>query len=564
MLKRLFIENVAIIEKVDIEFMNGLCVLSGETGAGKSIIIDSINALTGGRVSREMIRTGANSAVVSAVFEDISQEAKAAAEQMGFDPSDGLLLKREMYLSGHNSCHINGQPATLAMLRQLGTVLINIHGQHDGLYLLDENLHIDYLDEYADIQSLLDEYLREYEKLLSQNRQIKALSLSVSEKQKRLIEIEKQISALEEVEPKANEYSELTQLRSRLYAEEKQGRAISEALMCLAGTDEEAGACTNVSKAGGVLAQLKTASGSEICSVLTDAYALLDDAASRLTDMMSKLEYSPELLDQTEERLDKLEKLASKCSCQPDELDKMLKSLYDEQGSLLMIDKSIDGLKADYMAQRTVVTHLAEEIHNKRENAANELSVKIEESLAFLSMPNARFCVEISPISEQKTKFTKKGTDTVRFLLSANRGEDPKPLSKVASGGELSRIMLSFKNVLGKSDRATAIFDEIDTGVSGKAASRVAHMLKAIACDRQVLCVTHLPQIACAAAHQYRISKSTVGTRTQTSVEKLDRAGRIEDLCRLIGGEHITDATIVSAEQMLSQAENSFTNNSEV
>ncbi|MBQ2865442.1 MAG: DNA repair protein RecN [Clostridia bacterium] len=558
MLKRLYIENVAIIEKVEIEFFDGLCVLSGETGAGKSIIIDSINALCGGRVSRDLIRTGANSAVVSAVFDNVPESVRLEAQQMGLSADDGLLLRREMYLSGHNACHINGQPAALSMLRQLGTKLINIHGQHDGLYLLDENLHIDYLDEYAHLQPLLDEYLAEYDKLLVQNRRIKALSLSENEKQKRLAVIEKQIFELEQAQPKENEFIELTELRTRLYSEEKLAESLSQALLYLEGTDDAAGAYSCVNSAIGNLTQVKTADCVELINQLNSVSETLNDTVSKLTGMLSRLEYSPELLDSTESRLDKLEKLASKCGCEPCELDKTLKLLYDEQGSLVMLDENIDSLKAEYLEQRARVTDLAQKLHNTREKAADELSVRIEENLSFLSMPNARFCIEIAPTSEQKTKFTKKGTDTVRFLLSANRGEDPKPLSKVASGGELSRIMLSFKNVLGASDSATAIFDEIDTGVSGKAASRVAHMLRSIAGSRQVLCVTHLPQIACAAQHQYRISKSTVGTRTQTMVEKLDRAGRIDDLCRLIGGEHITEATIAGAEQMLLQAENEY------
>jgi len=379
-----------------------------------------------------------------------------------------------------------------------------------------------------------------------------------NEKQKRLAVIEKQIFELEQAQPKENEFIELTELRTRLYSEEKLAESLSQALLYLEGTDDAAGAYSCVNSAIGNLTQVKTADCVELINQLNSVSETLNDTVSKLTGMLSRLEYSPELLDSTESRLDKLEKLASKCGCEPCELDKTLKLLYDEQGSLVMLDENIDSLKAEYLEQRARVTDLAQKLHNTREKAADELSVRIEENLSFLSMPNARFCIEIAPTSEQKTKFTKKGTDTVRFLLSANRGEDPKPLSKVASGGELSRIMLSFKNVLGASDSATAIFDEIDTGVSGKAASRVAHMLRSIAGSRQVLCVTHLPQIACAAQHQYRISKSTVGTRTQTMVEKLDRAGRIDDLCRLIGGEHITEATIAGAEQMLLQAENEY------
>lgn len=550
MLKRLYIENIAIIEKVEIEFMPGLCVLSGETGAGKSIIIDSINALTGARISRDIIRTGENSALVSAVFEQLPDEVNNIAKSIGVDiEDDTLVLKREMYISGHNSCHINGQPATLQMLRHLGSILINIHGQHDGLHLLNEELHIEYLDQFCKNGEFLEEYYTAYDKLLSLNRRIKALSLSENEKVKRLDNINAQIKQLEEAEITEGEWEELTEKRTKLYAEEKLARTLYDALSNIEDSDEVYGAYSRLAFARDAMLKSKVSvCEDDLAKKISTAMSFISDTTAKISDMLSRLEYTPELLDATESRMQKLENIAVLCKCEPNELDKILNSLYDEQSSLISSDQNIDALKVQYSLERKVLSSLAERLHNSRKNGAEQLSVQMEKDLSFLSMPNARFAVEIVPVS----KFGKKGTDTVRFLLSANKGEDLKPLSKVASGGELSRIMLSFKNVLSNSDYgATAIFDEVDTGVSGKAASRVAQMLYAIAKNRQVLCVTHLPQIACAADYQYRISKSVVENRTVTSVELLDEQGRIEDLCRLIGGENISIATKESAAQML-------------
>ncbi len=558
MLKRLYIENIAIIEKVEIEFMPGLCVLSGETGAGKSIIIDSINALTGSRVSRDIIRTGANSATVSAVFEGIPERVSEIATSMGVNVSDGeIVMRREMYVSGHNSCHINGQPATLNMLRQLGSLLINIHGQHDGMHLLNEELHIDYLDEYCNNKKQLDDYVAGYEKLLSLNRRIKALSLSESEKTKRLALIEGLIAQLEDAQILPDEWNDLTLKRTNLYSEEKLARVLYDSLSYLEGNDDMSGAYSNIANSRTLLQKSKvTLLDDELAKKLTEALDNVSLVTTQISDMLSRLEYTPELLDATEARLQKLENIAHQCKCEPDELDKILNSLYDEQSSLVTADESLDSLKIEYSQERDVLSKLADELRISRENGAERLSVQMEKDLSFLNMPNARFSVEITSLS----KFGKKGIDTVRFLLSANRGEDLKPLSKVASGGELSRIMLSFKNVLSDSDGgATAIFDEVDTGVSGKAASRVAQMLYSISRDRQVLCVTHLPQIASAADYQYRISKSVIDNRTSTSVELLDESGRIDDLCRLIGGENITQATRESAAEMLYQTKNKIT-----
>jgi DNA repair protein RecN (Recombination protein N) len=478
-------------------------------------------------------------------------------KSFGIEMSDDtLLIKREMFLSGHNSCHINGQPATLQMLKQIGNILINIHGQHDGLYLLNDDFHIEYLDQFCKIDSLLDDYIKKYDSLLQLSRKIKSLSLSENEKNKRLKEIEVLIKKLEAAEVSENEWSVLVDTRNRLYSEEKLATLLNEVSFYLDGNDDVQGAYAKIASALESLKKTKNSLCDDVlASKLSTAMDSIAEVTTEVFKTLSSLEYSQELLNRTETRLEQLENLANQCKCDPNELDKILKSLYDEQGSLSSIDQNVDSLKTLYTEQRNELVSTAERIHSVRTSGAEELSKQIEQGLKFLNMPNAKFSVDI----ELLPKFGKKGIDSVRFFLSANRGEDLKPLSKVASGGELSRIMLCFKNVLRDSNaNATSIFDEIDTGVSGKAASRVAQMLYSIGAEGQVLCVTHLPQIASVADYQYRISKSTVDNRTVTSVELLDEAGRIEDLSRLIGGENITLATKESAAQMLRQKNENY------
>ncbi len=557
MLKHLYIENIAIIEKLETDFYPGLCVLSGETGAGKSIIIDSINAVTGARMSREMIRTNEKSAVVAALFEDISDEAVRTAEEMGISVTDKtLLLKREIFLSGHNICHINGIPATLQMLRQIGILLIKINGQHDGLHLLDDANHIDYLDSFAKVDGLLCRYADEYDALLTLNRKIKALSLSEKEKEERLAFIDKRLSELVNADLKDGEWEDLNDLRIKLRTEEKLVASASRALSFIDGDDEKAGACADLMNAYKTLAAAKVPSCERIAETANNIFISASELAAQISELIAETGYSQELSDKTDERISLLNNLASKCSCRPEELISVRDSLWEEKEALMRSDENIEQLKEDYLKKRTVLTKLAADLHEKRTDAAAALSSQMEEKMAFLNMPNARFYVDIRSLSSEKqTKFTKKGTDTVQFLLSANKGEDLKPLSKVASGGELSRIMLSFKNVLSEEDKKiTAVFDEVDSGVSGKAASRVARMLSSIAKKSQVLCVTHLPQIACAADDQYRISKQTVSGRTVTLLEHLDEKGRIKDIARLIGGENVTESTEKSAEQLLAES----------
>ncbi|MBQ1250918.1 MAG: DNA repair protein RecN [Clostridia bacterium] len=558
MLRSLSIENIAVIEKADIDFEDGFSVLSGETGAGKSIIIDSINAILGLRVSRELIRTGASSASVTAYFDHVDRKAIEKAQQMGFVcHDDTLLIRREMHLDGRNVCRINGKPAVLSMLRELSGMLVNIHGQHDGQHLLDENLHIDYLDAFAGLEPELEVFSEAYDALLQLNRNIKSLSLSKAEKERRIALLTSQIGELQEADIKEGEYQELLSLRSSLMRAEKTGTALRDALLLISGDEEAAGALTKVSETVKTLAGCPGLEGDapNALNLSREIEALLTDLSSELSSAFLRIEFSPELLADTDKRIDKMVELSEKYKLEPDQFPKLLRELSSELDVLLDSEDNLEELKAKYVERRSKVFALAQELTVKRRAAAEQLSELVRQELMQLDMPSARMAAEIeSQDSLKGVRFTRKGIDTVRFLLSTNKGESLKALTKVASGGELSRIMLALKKILSAGEVCTAIFDEIDTGVSGRAANKVGQKLYEISLGRQVLCITHLPQIACLADHHYRISKHEDNERTYTKVEALDEMGRREELSRLTSGIHVTDASMKGAADLLEQA----------
>ncbi|MBQ2692064.1 MAG: DNA repair protein RecN [Clostridia bacterium] len=559
MLRSLSIENIAVIERADIDFEDGFSVLSGETGAGKSIIIDSINAILGFRVSRELIRTGMSSASVTAYFDRVNNKAIEKAREMGFDcHDDTLLIRREMHLDGRNVCRINGKPAVLSMLRELSGMLVNVHGQHDGQSLLDENLHIDYLDVFAGLQPDLEVFSEEYDALLQLNRNIKALSLSNAEKEKRIAQLSDYVSELREASVAEGEYQSLLTLRSTLLRSEKVGTTLSAAMQLISGDDDNEGALTKVSESIKILAGC-TGIENEVPGALNiskDIEALLSDLSSELSSAFFKIDFSAEQLSDTEKRLDEMIALSEKHKAEPDMLPKLLKEFESELDALLNSEDNLEELKEQYSKRRSHVFSLAKQLTQKRTEASERLSELVREELVQLDMPSAKMAAEIiSQESPKGVRFTRKGIDTVRFLLSTNKGESLKPLSKVASGGELSRIMLALKKVLSAGEPVcTAIFDEIDTGVSGRAANKVGQKLYEISGGRQVLCITHLPQIACLADHHYRISKSEENERTYTKVENLDEKGRLEELSRLTSGMNITKASLEGAADMLAIA----------
>lgn len=560
MLTRLQIENIAVIERAEIDFSAGFSVLSGETGAGKSIIIDALNAVLGSRVSRDLIRSGQSRAAVSALFSDLPATALQKLADFGLDAEDGMLLiRREMTSDGKNLCRINGQSATLSMLRELGSFLVNIHGQHDGQHLLDEQFHIEYLDAFAALEQPLLEYQSRYEELLQLNRRVRALSMSAAEKQRRAAELERQIAELSAAQIRAGEQDELLTRRTELAHAEKLTAALNDACRLLGGSDEEEGAAGLLAMAEKSLRSVEKYSGQlpQLVERMAELSILTSDFSSELSAVLAALAFSPGELEEVEQRLELLSRLERKYNTPADELAGLLSTLTQELESLELADENLDGLKAAYTAKRQVVFTLAQQLNAARNEASARLCSQMEEQLAQLDMPAARFGVEIdTSLGKEQTRFSRRGCDSVRFLLSANSGEDLKPLNKVASGGELSRMMLALRNVLSQGDRGvTAVFDEVDAGVSGRAASKVGERLVAISASRQVLCVTHLPQIAALADCQYSISKEMRDGRTYTSVEPLDINGRIRELTRLTTGASVTDAALQNAAEMLRQAE---------
>ena len=559
MLRSLLIENVAVIEQAEIAFDRGFSVLTGETGAGKSIIIDSLGAILGNRVSRELIRTGQSRACVTALFDDLPAAARVAADKQGFPCEDGqLLLRREIFADGRNACRINGAPAALPMLRELGRTLVSISGQHDGQQLLNEQLHIEYLDAFGGLEGPLEEYYTAYEELLQLNRRLKALSMSAEEQARRLAQLPEEIGRLRDAAVRPGEQEELLSLRSQMLAGERLFESLSEALAALDGTEEQTGGTGQLDLCERALrpAAKLGAEYEALQKRAKELQVLTADFAGDLSGALARLDFSRERMEEAERRLDVIERLCARTGVPADGLEEHLAALENELAALENRDDGLDALKAAYAAKRQTVYDLAGGLHERRVAAAEELAGRIAAELRELDMPAARFSAQVDDLRRgTQAHFTKKGTDSVRFLLSTNLGEDLKALAHVASGGELSRIMLALKNVLGGHEAGvTAVFDEVDAGVSGRAASRVGEKLYAISGGRQVLCVTHLPQIACLADRQYHISKYSRDGRTFTRVRELDDDGRTQELARLTAGLHITDATLDGARALLQQA----------
>lgn len=555
MLRSLYIENIAIIEKASLIFDRGFTVLSGETGAGKSIIIDAINGIMGGRTSRELIRTNAKKAVVIAEFEDISPEAAEKIRECGIELEDGkLIIQRDMMADGKNHCKINGRPCTTQTLKEAAKYLITIHGQHDGGMLLDEDTHIDYLDSFAQNDDIFNNYIREYEELLLQNRRIKGLSMSMRQREERIAELNRNIEYLEKIEPKKGEYEDLINLRKLLIGI----GTVNDAVMYLESSLEN--------DDGGVMSALYTAQdklrraekySSEAVKVLeklTEAIVSLEDARAYSDDVKNALDSYPMSYEEVEEKLELYEKAAKRFGRQESELYELKEAFQNELSGLIFdSQEDIEVLKEKYMMQRNITLQSASQLRKSREKAAVKLKTAIENELSYLDMQNAKIEVEMFGTGEgEQVKFTKKGIDSVRFLLSANKGEGFKPLSKIASGGELSRIMLAIKNVLSKNELVeTMIFDEVDTGVSGRAANKVGEKLWSIAKEKQVLCITHLPQIAVFADTHFMVSKDIESEVTFTHAEKLSEEGKVKEIARLTGGRNITATTMESAKEMI-------------
>ncbi len=541
MLKTLYIENIAVIEKTSIDFSGGLNVLTGETGAGKSIIIDAINAIMGQRTSRDIIRTGEKSAFVSALFEDVNPTVQATLSGLGFEAEDGtLLLQRSLSLSGKSSCKINGRPATVSMLRELGKNLINIHGQHESYELFSPETHLGYIDSYGGCQALIAAYREKYHvyKILQ-----KKLNEADTDESERLREIDLLVQTGEEERLEAE--------RTSLMNFEKIFSLLNKAKMMLDGEDANGGAeAVDVAASAMQSAAAYSAAYEELANDLTDIYYNLRDCAESIGDAIDELESDPQRLEEIEERLDLLGRLTRKYNCTADELPALAETMQKRLEELLNYDKNRDDLARDCAAAKQEALALAAQLSAKRREAAKTFAQHVKNEMRFLNMPN----VELIPQFED-IPLCADGTDKAELLISANPGETPRPVAKIASGGELSRMMLAIKTVLAATeDVDTLIFDEVDTGISGSAAEKVGLKLREVSHDSQVLCVTHQAQIAALAEHHYLIEKRVEQGRTFTVVNPLDRAARIRELARIIGGVNITEAALSHAEDMLQNA----------
>lgn len=554
MLKTLHIENIAVIECADVEFSAGLSVLTGETGAGKSIIIDSLNAVLGNRVSRELVRSGAERASVTASFE--SSEAERWCADNEIDADDGeIILQRRITADGKTSGRVNGVPVTAAQLRELGALLLDIHGQNDGRQLLDERRHLAYLDAFGECGEAFSAYREAYDAYRALVRETERLSMDETEKQRLEESLRYRIAELSKAEIRPGEEAELTERRDLLRNSEKLTEHISAALSALYDSDGSAVAqCGeaeyNVSRASAWSADL-----SETEEIIRDARLALEDASERLREKQQLLDFSPEEYDRLEERLSQLRRLEKKYAADEEGLAALLSDSQRQLDELEYAGDRLEQLEKEMAKAYVLAEKRAQALSGVRKAAAARLEERVVGELRDLSMPSVRFKVRIE-FQTGKNALTTSGADEVSFVMSANAGEALGPISRIASGGELSRIMLALKNVFAEKDGVDAlIFDEIDTGVSGVAAQRVAEKLASLGRTKQVLCVTHLPQIAAMAQQQYLVEKSERGGRTYTNIRLLDREGRRYELARLSGGDRITDTQLAGAEELLARDE---------
>ena len=556
MLSLLHIENIALIQSADIRFEPGFNVLTGETGAGKSIVIDSIGAVLGERTSRELIRTGAKSALVTAVFTQVPP--LPWLEENGFPTGEEeLLLQRELQGDGRNVCRIDGKLVTVAQLRELGRQLLNIHGQHDGQQLLDPASHLGYLDQFGGCQPLLESYQEAYRKWHDIRREMDKLQMDEAERSRRVDTLNYQIQELERAQLKAGEDEELSARRTLLRSAGRLMEAVQSAEFALSGDEDRDGACSLIAQAEGEVQGVSSISPelSELSEKLTALRCAADDAADTLRDLSRSFDFSPGELDQVEERLDLLYRLRKKYGPTVEDMLSYLDRCRKELDQIQYADDTLARLEKDLKKAQKEAARRGEVLSQARREAAGALQARVQEELRQLDMPKVQFQTEFTPKGGE-AGMDETGLDEVQFLMSANLGEALKPIQRVASGGELARIMLALKNVLAEGDQiGTLVFDEVDTGVSGRAAQKVAEKMAQVARGKQVLCVTHLPQIAAMADTHFSVQKGEREGRTYTRLERLDRSQRREELARLIGGASITPSLLESAEELLRQAE---------
>lgn len=547
MLKALEIENIAVIEKTSVEFSPGLNVLTGETGAGKSIVIDSINAILGERTSRDLVRNGADTAVVTALFEDIDAAAAEILEDLGFDTEDdgSLLLSKKISASGKSSCKINGKSATVSMLKQVGASLVNIHGQHDSQELLRPECHYKYIDMLIDDKSVIDNYKRSFKNLIKLRRRLKTLTSDESEKERRLELLDYQIKELEDADIKIGEHEQLVKRRDLINKSEAITTALNRVTAALNGDDEIMGIMSVLSSCCDELSSFEQTK--RISEEMNDIVDSLETAKDDIARLQGEIDFDPNELEMIEERLDLLYRFSNKYGPNEAAMLDYLDNAKKERNAIVRADEEMENLSREYDSAFDETVDLAETLSNVRKKNAEQFEKQVMDELRFLDMPKLKFTVDF-----KKGNLSSNGFDKIEFLISANPGEPPKPLDKIASGGELSRIMLAIKSILSYNDTiGTLIFDEIDTGVSGRASQKIGLKLKSVSENTQVICVTHSAQIASNADEHFLISKEFHDGKTFTKVKTLDFSERKKELARIMGGLEITDALLKSAEEML-------------
>lgn len=551
MLRTLSIENIAVIEKAKIDFDGGLNVLTGETGAGKSIVVDSINAVLGERTSKELVRTGSDFAFVSAFFENINATVCGELEKLGYTPEDdgSLLITRRISKDGRSSCRVNGMPATVSVLHALGKVLVNIHGQHDSQSLLDPEQHYKFIDMLSGDSSVLSDYKAAFSRFLSVRRELKALTAAADSADKNTELLEYQIKELEEADIKIGEAQALNARKKVMDSAEEAAKAYSSAFEAVNGDDENPGAESLLQSALESVVRF-----SELSPEIKKAAALLENAVDEIADAksviggeLSVLDFDPREREEIEERLDELFRLGKKYGDGEEKMLAYLDNAKRKLNSIVNNEEELEKLNDEYDKAYDDVLAAAEKLTALRKKTAQKFAEDVKNQLTYLDMPKINFTVDF-----KKGIMSSAGLDKIEFLISANPGEEPKPLVKIASGGELSRIMLGIKSILAYNDTVdTLIFDEIDTGVSGRASQKIGLKLKEVSKNTQVICVTHSAQIASNADSHFLISKDISGDRTFTSVTLLNRSQRRNELARIMGGLEITDAMLNSAEELL-------------
>ncbi len=552
MLKSLNIENIAVIEKADIEFSPGLNVLTGETGAGKSIVVDSINAVLGERTSRELVRNGANEAQVTAVFDDINSSVREKLDEFGIEDDDTLVLMRKISDRGKSYCRINGVPCTVSMLRQLGEQLVNIHGQHDSQALLNPDTHYSFLDMFADDKELVSEYSKNFKKLLEVRKKLKSLTADAENNDKQSEILAYEINELTQADIKVGEIEQLHNRKNIILNSQNISDYLTSILTFFNGDDENnAGAENNIASLysqGEALGE----DDSEITAIQSRLLSLSDSIAeikSFAGDKLNSIEYNENELNAIDERLDMYYHLSNKYGVTEQEMIDYLNDALSKQNAIADYDEEFERLNVQYDEVYSSTVDAAKALSLARSESAKQLENEIKEQLEFLDIPKVKFLVDF-----KQGNLSSTGYDKIEFLISTNPGEPPKPLAKIASGGELSRIMLAIKNILAAKDTVdTLIFDEVDAGVSGRASRKIGLKLKSVGEVCQVICVTHSAQIASAADNHLLIQKEFKNDKTYTKVIHLDFEQRKRELARIMGGMEITDALLKSAEEMLNE-----------